>query len=121
MTNPIQFKKKIQEILSQNYNIEFLGNNFDKIVLEINKNLEERIIIWLKYINKRLVIPLSINIKKEYKKWIIKDLLVFRFPFSINNIQYRILLVKVKNSVYIEFHLGKHNYYDKMRKELGLK
>jgi hypothetical protein len=121
MTDPIQFKREIQEKLSQDYNIEFLGNNFDKIVLEINKKLKEKIILWIKDINKKLVIPLSVNINKNYKKWIIKDLLVFRLPFSINNIEYRILLVKVKNSVYIEFHLGKHNYYDKIRKDLGLR
>lgn len=121
MTNPIHFKKRIQETLSQDYKIEFLGDNFDKIVIEINNKLEKRIISWIKDINYRLIIPISVNIKKDYKKWLIKDLLVFRFPFSINNIKYRILLVKVKNSVYIEFHLGKHEYYDKIRKNLGLK
>jgi hypothetical protein len=121
MTNPIQFKKKIQETLSQDYNIEFLGDNFDKIVLEINSKLEEKIILWVNNINQKLIIPLSSNVNKNYKRWIIKDLLVFRFPFSINNIEYRILLVKVKNLVYVEFHLGKHKYYDKIRKDLGLR
>ncbi len=30
-------------------------------------------------------------------------------------------LVKVKNSIYIEFHLGGHKYYDKVRKDLDIK
>ncbi len=59
--------------------------------------------------------------KKQYKEWAINDLLTFRYPFSINNNEYRILFVKVKNSIYIEFHLGDHKYYDKVRKELDLK
>jgi hypothetical protein len=34
--NSIQ-ERNTREIIQQDYNIEFLGNNFDKIVLEINK------------------------------------------------------------------------------------
>lgn len=48
------------------------------------------------------------------------ELLVFRYPFSIQNTSYRILLVKVKNSFSIEFHLGDHKYYDKVRTDLNL-
>jgi hypothetical protein len=59
--------------------------------------------------------------RKEYKEWIINQLLVFRYPFIVNNTEYRILFVKVKNSLYIEFHVGDHKYYDKVRKDLSLK
>ncbi|MFH0876261.1 MAG: hypothetical protein V1859_10070 [archaeon] len=48
------------------------------------------------------------------------ELLTFRHAFNLDNIEYRILFVKVKNSIYIEFHLGDHKYYDKVRKSLGL-
>ena len=58
--------------------------------------------------------------KKPYKEWMINELLTFRYPFSIRNTEYRILFVKVKNSAYIKFHLGDHNYYDKVRKNLSL-
>ena len=65
--------------------------------------------------------PIIIGSKKQYKYWSVNELLTFRYPFSIENTEYRILFVKVKNSIYIEFHLGDHKYYDKVRKELDLK
>ena len=34
---------------------------------------------------------------------------------------FEIVDLKVKNSIYIEFHLGDHKYYDKVRKDLNLK
>jgi hypothetical protein len=49
------------------------------------------------------------------------QLLVFRHPMTIAKNEYRILFVKVKNSFYIEFHLGDHKYYDKVRKSMDLK
>ena len=64
---------------------------------------------------------ISDSSRKPYKEWTISELLTFRYPFSIGNTEYRILFVKVKNSIYIEFHLGDHKYYDKVRKDLDLK
>lgn len=59
--------------------------------------------------------------KKHYKEWQLNDLLTFRYPFKIESTEYRILFVKVKNAVYVEFHLGDHKYYDKVRKDLNLR
>ena len=59
-------------------------------------------------------------INKKYKQWQTTQLLSFRKALTINNVPYRILLIKVKNQYYIEFHLGKHKYYDKIRNLLGL-
>ncbi len=39
---------------------------------------------------------------------------------DIQGTEYRILLIKLKNSFYIEFHLGSHKYYDKLRSRLEL-
>jgi hypothetical protein len=44
-----------------------------------------------------------------------------QYELNINGIDYRILFIKVKNSFFIEFHLGDHKYYDKVRKHLDLK
>lgn len=76
---------------------------------------------WVKDIVNKKIQPISLSSKKSYKRRVVNELLTFRYPFSIENTEYRILFVKVKNAVYIEFHLGDHKYYDKVRKDLDLK
>lgn len=121
MVNPIEFKKRIEASLSQDYKVEFLGNNFNQIVNLLTESKAEKIYQWVKDIVERKIQPITIGSKKPYKEWTVSELLTFRYQFSIENIEYRILFVKVKNSVYIEFHLGGHKYYDKMRKDFDLK
>ncbi len=121
MVNPNEFKKRIGENISQGYKVEFLGKNFDQIVNLLTEKKAEKIYQWVEEIVDRKIQPISIGSKKPYKEWSVSELLTFRYPFSIENTEYRILFVKVKNSVYIEFHLGDHKYYDKVRKDLDLK
>ncbi len=121
MVDILQFKKKIEILLSQKYNVEFLGNNFEKIVNSLTEIKAEKIYGWVENVFKKEVQPIVVGSKKQYKNWTINELLTFRYQFNTSNVEYRILLVKVKNSIYIEFHLGDHNYYDKVRKSLDLK
>ncbi len=121
MVNPEEFKKRTTEIVSQDYQIEFLGKNFEHIVNLLTEEKAEKIYSWLNEVFNKNVQPITIGSKRPYQEWSINELLVFRYPFNINNIEYRILFVKVKNSFYIEFHLGDHKYYDKVRKDLDLK
>lgn len=121
MVNPDEFKRRIETSISQDYKIEFLGKNFDQIVALLTESRAEKIHRWVKDIVERKIQPISIGSKKPYKEWTVNELLTFRYPFSIENTEYRILFVKVKNSVYIEFHLGDHKYYDKVRKDFDLK
>jgi hypothetical protein len=121
MVNSDDFKSKIVSLISQDYEIKFLGKNFDKIVGFLSETKAEKIYVWINDVVNEQFQPILIASKKPYKDWEVKQLLTFRYPFSINNTEYRILLVKIKNSVYIEFHLGDHKYYDKVRKELYLK
>lgn len=121
MVNPDEFKKRIEASISQDYSVEFLGKNFDQIVNLLTEHKAGKMYQWVKNIAERKIEPISIGSKKPYKEWSVSELLTFRYPFSIENTEYRILFVKVKNSVYIEFHLGDHKYYDKVRKDLDLK
>lgn len=121
MVDSHKFKEKIELILSQNYKIEFLGENFDKIVAQLTQTKADKIYEWIHDVVNKDIQPIIIGSKKEYKEWTVNELLTFRYPFSIENTEYRILFVKVKNSIYIEFHLGDHKYYDKVRKDLDLK
>ncbi len=121
MVNPAEFKKKIEQIVSQEYKIEFLGKNFDHTVALLTETKAEKIYRWLQEVIEKKIQPILVGSKKTYKEWTVSELLTFRYPFSIENTEYRILFVKVKNSIYIEFHLGDHKYYDQVRKELDLK
>jgi hypothetical protein len=115
------FKNKVKGIVPQDYKFEFLGENFNQIVNFLTEIKAEKIYQWLEEVTKDNIRPIMVGSKKPYKDWTINQLLVFRYPFSINNTEYRILFVKIKNSIYLEFHLGDHKYYDKVRKDLDLK
>lgn len=121
MVHPEDFKQRIKDVISQEYRIEFLGHNFEQIVHLLTDIKADKIYQWIEEVVNENIRPIVIATKKPYKNWMINQLLTFRYPFSIGNIEYRILFVKVKNSVYIEFHLGDHKYYDKVRKNLDLK
>ena len=115
------FKEEIRKIVSQDYKLEFLGDDFDKIASFVSESRAKSIYSWIQRVLIKEIQPITIGSKRQYKDWKINDLMTFRYPFQIGNTEYRILFVKVKNQVYIEFHLGDHNYYDKIRKDLGIK
>ena len=121
MVDPEEFKSKIEMLVSQQYRVEFLGKNFNSIVSLLTETKADKIYQWLEEVIAKKIQPILVGSKKNYKEWTINQLLTFRYQFSIGNSEYRILFVKVKNSIYIEFHLGDHKYYDKIRKELELK
>jgi len=114
-------KKRIKGTLHQDYDIEFLGDNFDEITKQLTDSKADKINRWIEEVILRRIQPITIGSNQKYKKWPVNQLLIFRYPFTIGNSEYRILLVKVKNAIYIEFHLGDHKYYDDVRKELGVK
>src|SRR3989344_1083291 len=114
MVNAEEFKQKIRELIAQEYKIEFLGDTFDEILSQLTETKIEKIVQWIRGVLQKEIQPILVGSKKPYKEWAISQLLTFRYPFTVGNNEYRILLVKVKNSIYIEFHLGDHKYYDKV-------
>ncbi|MBU0756863.1 MAG: hypothetical protein KKF44_02255 [Nanoarchaeota archaeon] len=121
MVEFIEFKRKIEEILLQDYRINFLGKNIEKIVNQISDIRAKKIYSWIEEIIARKTIPIKATKTNIYKDWHLYELLTFRYAFNMDGTEYRILLVKIKNSFYIEFHLGDHKYYDKVRKNLFVK
>lgn|SRR3989338_5685220 len=121
MADPQKFKTNIKNILIQESYISFLGDDFDQIVLNLSEKQTEKIYAWLLKVVKKEIQPITVGSPKPYKSWKMHELLIFRYPFILKMNEYRILLVKVKNIIYIEFHMGNHKYYDKIRKELSLK
>lgn len=67
------------------------------------------------------IAPIMKNEKnKSYKGIPLTDLMSFRKEVQISGNEHRIMLIKIKSSYYIEFHIGQHKYYDHLRKSLGL-
>lgn len=120
MVNPASFKQRVLDIVSQEYRVEFLGKNFDDIVNLLTDTKANRITQWVERVVASTIQPILVGSKKRYKQWTVSELLTFRYPFRLGNAEYRILFIKVKNSIYLEFHLGDHKYYDKVRRELDL-
>ena len=118
MADVSEFREKIAKILSQDYKVTFLGENFNQIVSLLTESKSSKIYTWVEGVVNRKIQPIVIGSKKKYKKYSLSELLTFRYAFVISNTEYRILLVKVKNAIYIEFHLGDHKYYDKVRRDL---
>ena len=121
IVSPADFKKKVEEIISQDYKVAFLGKRFDEIVCLLTVSKADKIYSWIEKVVAKEFQPILVGSDKRYKSWEVSELLTFRYPFRIENNEYRILFVKVKDSIYIEFHLGDHKYYDKVRKDLELK
>ena len=120
MVDPKIFKIRIRKLISQKYKIEFLGDNLDKIINKISDIKAEKVYDWIKRVTNKNIQPITVGSKKKYKEWEVYNLLFFRKEMKIDHTEYRIFFMKVKNLFYIEFHLGKHSYYDKLRKKLDL-
>jgi len=123
MVDVENFKKEIKKLVSQDYELKFLGGSdkFDNIVVKLSESKANEIYIWIRKIISTEIRPISTSSKQRYKDWLVRDLPSFRKELNIQNVKYRILFIKVKNSFYIEFHHGDHKYYDRIRKNLDLK
>ncbi|MCK5283831.1 MAG: hypothetical protein KAK00_10620 [Nanoarchaeota archaeon] len=121
MVNPDEFKERIIDIISQNYKIDFSGDNFDNSVKRISETKAGKIYEWVSQVIEDNIAPIMKNIKnKKYNGIPLNQLLSFRKELQISGNDYRIMIIKIKSEHYIEFHLGQHKYYDKLRKDLGL-
>jgi hypothetical protein len=121
MVNPKEFKEKITGIISQDYKIDFLGDDFDKTVEKIAETKADNIYDWIRQVVEKNIAPIMKNtVDKKYKGIPLNQLLSFRKEIQIAGNDHRIMLIKIKSEHYIEFHLGQHKYYDSLRKDLGL-
>lgn len=116
MIAPDDFKKEIKALVFQDYRIEFLGDGY----CELTEKQAEEIYTWIKNVVAKKIIPVLTQSPKKYKNWKINDLLSFIKKINISKQEKRVILIKVKNEDFIEFHMGKHEYYDRLRKQLDL-
>ncbi|MBR9690206.1 hypothetical protein GOV08_00825 [Candidatus Woesearchaeota archaeon] len=101
-----ELKHKIRELFGKQ--ITF-NKEFDSYASTI-KNLETNLLEWCSILKEGKIRPLF-----PPK---LKDSVVFIKKIGSSN---RCVVIKIMNKEYKEVHLGDHNYYDKLRKILGLK
>lgn len=85
------------------------NKDFDMYATTI-KNLDINLIDWCRKVK-------DDEIKAEPSPKI-RKIIVFIKKIGSSN---RCIVLKIKNGIFTEIHLGDHEYYDKLRKVLGLK
>jgi hypothetical protein len=101
-----QLKHKIKEILGEKI---VFNKEFDRYAENV-KNIEPNLVEWcLKLKNKEVTFEPAPNMR---------GCIVFIKRIGSSN---RCIVIKIVNSEFKEFHLANHAYYDKLRKQLGLK
>ena len=63
-----EFKKKIEQAISQEYKVEFLGNDFDKTVQMLTEIKADKIYQWIMEVVGKKVQPIFIGSQKSYKE-----------------------------------------------------
>lgn len=101
-----ELKLKLREILGEQ--IEF-NKEFDKYA-ETIKNIDDNLMNWCKFVKEG-----KLRANRAPRR---EEVMVFIKKIGSSN---RCIVLKIKNGEFKEVHLGDHAYYDKLRKELGLK
>ncbi len=104
--NAEEIKAKLRSILGEQ--ITF-NKNFEEYAENI-KNIDFTLIEWFDQVKAGEVKP-SMPSR-------LKDSIVFIRKIGSSN---RCIVIKIKNGIFTEVHLGDHRYYDDIRKKLGLK
>ncbi len=104
--NAEELKAKLKDIFGKQI---IFNHNFDDYA-EVIKNLDSNLIDWCLLIKEEKIraIPTSR----------VLDTVVYIKKIGSAN---RCIVLKIKNGVFAEIHLGDHDYYDKLRRRLGLK
>ena len=104
--NAPELKYKLQEIFG--IQIRF-NKDFDKYA-EAIKNIDGNFLEWCVLLKEEKI--------RAYPSPKLKDCLIFIKKIGSSN---RCIIIKIKNGEFQEVHLGDHDYYDRLRKVLGLK
>src|SRR3989338_5490092 len=105
--NVEEFKRNLQNIFGEQIRFSV---DFDSYTEEI-KNIDDDFIGWCLQLKEKKIDP--IPAKRKYR-----DHLVFVKKIGSSN---RCIVIKIKNGEFKEVHLGDHDYYNQVMKELGLK
>ena len=104
---PKEFKETIIRILNQD--IKFDGH-VEKVAESITEHRQEKILEWIKECKEGMQRPEPC---RNFRNLI-------SFIYKSNDNRIRCILIKEKESYFIELFIDKHKYYDRKRKYLGL-
>ncbi|MBI3032304.1 hypothetical protein HYY69_02415 [Candidatus Woesearchaeota archaeon] len=104
--NVENLKQKLKELFGEQV---VFNKDFDRYA-ETIKNIDENLMIWCQRLKNG-------EIKPEFGS-IFSDYVIFIKKIGSSN---RCIIIKIKNGEFKEVHLGDHAYYDKLRKQLGIK
>ena len=65
MVDVIEFKNKIEQLLSQEYKVEFLGKNFEKTVNLLTEVKANKIYNWINAVVAKKIQPILVGTKKQ--------------------------------------------------------
>lgn len=104
--NAEELKAKIRAIFGEQI---IFNKEFDDLALLI-KNIDENLISWCFLVKERKI--------KAISKEILHDQVVFVKKIGSSN---RCIIIKIKNGEFKEVHLGDHDYYNRLTRDLGIK
>lgn len=102
--NVEELKRKIVELLG---NVTF-NHEFNKNATKLQSQADN-LLDWCELVAKK---EIQAKPSKKYK-----NIILFIRKLGSTN---RCIVIKVKNGKFVEFHLGDHEYYDKLKKMIGL-
>lgn len=104
--NVEELKQQLKELFGE----QIVFNKEFEMYATTIKNLDVNLIDWCKRVRDE-----DIKAQPSPK---IRKILIFIKKIGSSN---RCIVLKIKNGIFTEIHLGDHDYYDRLRKILGLK
>lgn len=106
MINVEELKRSITKIFGEQI---IFNKEFDKYISTI-KNIDVNLVEWC--------IKVRDDDITSFRARNIENTFVYIKKIGSSN---RCIILKIKNGVFTEIHLGDHGYYDELRKRLGIK
>jgi len=104
--NVEELKAKIKSIFGDQI---VFNKEFDDSASSI-KNIDETLLSWFELVKERKIKPIN--------KSVLGNKIIFIKRIGSSN---RCIVIKIENGKFREVHLGDHNYYNFLTRELGIK
>ncbi len=104
--NAEELKYKIKTIFGEQVSF---NKEFDLLAEEI-KNIDSSLLSWCEQVRDKKILPVTGSV--------LGDRIAFIKKIGSSN---RCIIIKIKNGIFTEVHLGNHAYYNKLTNTLGLK
>jgi|SRR3989344_6691729 len=104
--NAEELKSKLRKIFGN----QIIFNTKFEMYADNIKNVDDIFISWCLQVKEKKILPIP-------SKKFMENLIFIRKIGNSN----RCIIIKIKNGIFSEIHLGDHQYYDELRVKLGIK